>query len=505
MGNAYVAAIDQSTSATKALIIDRRGEVVARRSLEHRQYYPRPGWVEHDPLEIYRNVKRVLREAVQSAGLEPWQLAMLTITNQRETAVMWDKATGRPVCNAIVWQCRRTADLCEDYKTRGWERTVRAKTGLRLDPYFSASKWRWILDHAGDAQALLKEDRLLAGTMDSWLIWKLTGGKVHATDLTNASRTCLFHLRTLDWDEELLQMFGIPRSLLPEVRASDDLFGMTNDPELSGLRIPITGVVGDSQGALFGQMCIQPGFAKATYGTGTSVMMNIGDDPASPLELDAPDNGLVTTIGWARDGKVSYALEAIIRTSGDCVRWVRDNLGLFRSFEEIERMASSLADNEGVYLVPAFVGMGAPYWDPHARAAIIGLSRGAGKAHIARAALESIAYQIRDAFELMQQASGVRLTELRADGGASENRWLMQFQSDILQADVVRSPVPELSAIGSAYMGGLGMNYWRSLEEITSRLATGDVFKPEQQRKVGDRYYGGWKQAVAKVLTQPSQ
>jgi glycerol kinase len=497
MSRDYLLAIDQSTSGTKALVIDRSGAVVARSEAEHRQYYPAPGWVEHDPIEIYHNVIRVARQALRLAGVEARRLAALTITNQRETAVLWDRTTGLPVHNAIVWQCQRTSGHCARLRDEGHEPLVQSKTGLMLDPYFSATKWSWMLEHAEGAKAKLEEGKLLAGTIDSWLVWKLTGGRVHATDCTNASRTSLYNIYTLDWDDELCALFGVPRELLPEVKSSDDLFGHTEEPELWDERVPITGVIGDSQAALFGQMCHEPGMAKATYGTGTSVLMNIGMKPVSP------GSGLVTAIAWGRGGTVTYALEAIIRTSGDTIKWVRDNLGLFRSFEEMDDLLKEAPDNEGVYLVPAFVGLGAPYWDPDARAAITGMSRSTGRAHIVRAALESIAYQVYDAVDFMRRESGVTLTELRADGGASRNATLMQFQADLLDNAVVASEVAELSAMGAAWLGGLGVGLWPSVERLPGNSA-GRRYEPAMAAAERERLLEGWKKAVRSVLNDRS-
>ncbi|MDG0809862.1 glycerol kinase GlpK [Cohnella rhizosphaerae] len=493
----YILAVDQSTAGTKALLVDRSGRVVAKRSAEHRQMYPKPGWVEHDPLEIYDNVKRTVREALKLAGIEPAALAAIAITNQRETAVVWDRETGLPVYNAIVWQCQRTADRCEALRAAGQERTVRSKTGLMLDPYFSAAKWDWVLTHVESAKPLLAQGRLLAGTIDSWLIWKLTGGKTHATDYTNASRTSLFNIHTLDWDDELCGLFGVPRAMLPEVKFSDDAYGYTDDADLFPARLPICGVIGDSQGALFGQLCLEPGMAKATYGTGTSVLMNTGERPV------VSDNGLVTAIAWGKGGQVTYALEAVIRSSGDSVKWVRDNLGLFDSFEELDTMLRQTPDNEGVYLVPAFVGLGAPYWDPYARAAIVGMSRATGKGHIVRAAVESIAYQVRDAAELMARETGIPLKKLHADGGASGNPLLMQFQADLLNLAVSRSAVAELSAMGAVYMAGLGAGCWTSLDEIARFGAAGQPYAPAMDAAERERLYAGWQKAAASVLSAP--
>lgn len=494
MDGKVLLSIDQSTSGTKALIIDRDGRVLANRTAAHRQIYPRPGWVEHDPMEIYDNVKTVIREALQHAGIAPGRLAALTITNQRETAVLWDRATGRAVGNAVVWQCQRTADMCRQLKAAGHEPRILEKTGLLLDPYFSATKWKWMLDHRPEAQAALAAGTLAAGTIDSWLIWKLTGGRVHATDYTNASRTSLFNIFTLAWDEELCGLFGVPRSLLPEVKQADAVFGHTEDPELFDARVPITGVIGDSQAALFGQLCLETGTAKATYGTGTSVLLNTGPKPVPS------GNGLATTIAWGLNGSITYALEGIIRTTGDTIKWVRDNLGLFGDFAEMDRLVAQTPDNEGVYLVPAFVGLGAPYWDPDARAAISGLSRSSTRAHVVRAALESIAYQVCDAVTFMQRESGVTLTELRADGGASANETLMQLQADLLDKPVIASEVAELSAMGSAYAGGLGVGFWPSVDALPGFRRSGRRYVPNMDEAERKRLYNGWRDAVARVL-----
>ncbi|MDF2938083.1 MAG: glycerol kinase [Paenibacillaceae bacterium] len=491
-----IAVIDQSTSGTKALVVDRNGCVIARSSAEHIQYYPKPGWVEHDPLEIYGQVKAALQDVLRKAGIGAANLAALTVTNQRETAVLWDRHTGLPVHPAIVWQCQRTAEACQALRRANHEDTVRAKTGLVLDPYFTATKWRWMLEHVDGIQEKLRDGSLLAGTMDSWLVWKLTGGKVHATDYTNASRTSLFNIHTLRWDEELCGIFGVPASLLPAVRCSDEVFGVTADPDLFGevAEVPISGIIGDSQAALFGNGCFYPGMAKATYGTGTSVLMNTGN------KVQEAGNGLVTAVAWGKGGEITYALEAVIRSSGDCIKWVRDSLGLFHSFEEMEELLNQVSDNEGVYLVPAFVGLGAPYWAADARAAIVGMNRGTTKAHIIRAALESIAYQVYEAVELMQSESGIQLKELRTDGGASDNRRLMELQASLLDRSVVKSGVAELSAMGSAYMGGLGTGLWSSLEEIHSNAGAGIRYEPGMGEASRKRFIDGWKHAVACVL-----
>lgn len=493
----YILAIDQSTSGTKALLVDRSGRIVARSSVEHKQYYPRPGWVEHDPVEIYQQVRIAIRETMTSVGIEAHTIAALTITNQRETAMMWDQTDGLPVYPAIVWQCQRTAERCDDFKAAGHEKMVQAKTGLLIDPYFSAAKWSWILEHKDVAREKLAAGTLLAGTVDSWLIWKLTAGKVHATDYTNASRTSLFNIHTLDWDEELCGVFGVPSSILPQVKSSDHIYGYAEDLELFGdVRIPITGVIGDSQAALYGNRCFHLGMAKATYGTGTSVLMNVGEHPVSS------GKGMVSAIAWGVGEKVTYAVEAVIRTSGDSIKWIRDNLGLFENFDQMDQLLTGVTDNEGVYFVPAFVGLGAPYWDPHARAAITGMNRRTGKAHIIRAALESIAYQVRDAVEMMQAESGIGLKELRVDGGASDNPMLMQFQADILERTVLKPSISELSAMGSVYLGGMGIGWWPTPNELPAEGELWRKYEPDMSETERECNYAGWKQSVAAVLTR---
>ncbi|WP_042196338.1 glycerol kinase GlpK [Paenibacillus camerounensis] len=499
MQEKYILAIDQSTSGTKALLVNKRGEVISRATKEHIQYYPAPGWVEHDPLEIYENVKYTARLVLQQANISPATLSALTITNQRETALVWNKNTGMPIYNAVVWQCQRTAEACSLLKEQGLESLVRAKTGLMLDPYFSAAKFKWILDCVGDAARQLQEGELLAGNIDSWLIWKLTGGQVHATDYTNASRTSLFNIHTLTWDEELAGVFGVPLSIMPEVKDSDILFGYTADAELFTEQVPITGVIGDSQGALYGHLCLETGSAKATYGTGTSILMNTGTQPVDGGE------GLVTAIAWGVGGTVTYALEAVIRTTGDSIKWTRDNLGLFSNFAEMQQLVDETKENEGVYLIPAFVGLGAPYWNPYARAAIIGMNRGTGRGHILRAALESIAYQVRDAAEFIQERSGISLLDLRTDGGASANPWLMGFQADILGISVKRSTCAELSAMGSVYLGGLCTGFWSEPEELSTLPSGYNEYVPNMNKKTRDSYYSGWKEAVLSIIRKENK
>jgi glycerol kinase len=489
----YILSIDQSTSGTKVLLVNTRGQIIHKCSVSHTQYYPQTGWVEHDPDEIYENVKTLLKEMVQTSSFSADELAVLAITNQRETVVVWDKETGNPVYHAIVWQCRRTSDICKELKEQGYEPIIQSKTGLKADPYFSATKVKWIIDHVDGVKNRVREGKLLLGTIDSWLIWKLTGGKVHATDYTNASRTLLFNIHTLQWDDELLELFEIPREMLPEVKDSNELFGVTEDPTLPFTQLPISGVIGDSQGALFGQKCFEPGMAKATYGTGTSVLMQTG-------EIVDGTNGLITSIAWGLNGNVSYALEGIINSTGDTIKWLKVQLELIDEIDEAEQLASSISDNQGVYLVPAFVGLGAPYWKPYTRAAIMGMSRNTGKPHIVRAALESIAYQVRDVIELMESESNIQIKRLKVDGGATNNRFLMQFQADLLDIDVIASEVAELSSMGSVYLAGLGAGIWNSTDEISKLNQEHELYQPLMTCDLRDKYYQGWKQSVNGIL-----
>jgi glycerol kinase len=489
----YILAIDQSTSGTKVLLVNSNGQITHKCSASHTQHYPQTGWVEHDPVEIYENVKALLNEMVQTTSVTEDELAVLAITNQRETVVVWDKETGIPVYNAIVWQCRRTSDMCKELKEQGYETIIQSKTGLKADPYFSASKVKWILDHVDGVKDSAREGKLLLGTIDCWLIWNLTGGRVHATDFSNASRTLLFNIHTLQWDDELLELFDIPKEMLPIVRCSNEVIGVIEDPTLPFIKLPISGVIGDSQGALFGQKCFEPGMAKATYGTGTSVLMQTG-------EMVEGSNGLVTSIAWGLSGKVNYALEGIINSTGDTIKWLKDQLELIDDIGEAELLASSLSDNEGVYLVPAFVGLGAPYWNPYSRAAIMGMSRSTGKPHIVRAALESIAYQVKDVIELMQSESKILIKSVRVDGGATSNRFLMQYQANMLEIDVIASELAELSSMGSVYLAGLGVGIWKSIDEINKLNQEHELYQSLMTSDVRDKYYQGWKQSVNGIL-----
>jgi glycerol kinase len=490
-----VVSVDQSTSATKALVFDASASVVARSTVEHRQMYPGPGWVEHDPEELYANTVFAVKEAARSLGADAGRVCALALTNQRETAVVWDRATGTPVYNAVVWQCQRGAELCKRLKEAGREAEVKARSGLPLDPYFSASKIRWILDNVPGARERARDGGLAFGTVDSWLVWKLTGGRVHATDPTNASRTMLMNLAALDWDNALLRLFDIPRSMAPRIERSNRVLGSTTVEGAFG-GLPITGVLGDSHAAFFGQCCFERGQAKATFGTGTSVMINIGGQPTGS------GKAVATSVGWAIDGRVDYVLEGNIHSTGDTIRWLRDGLGVLASSSESEGLALSVPDNNGVYLVPAFSGLGAPYWDNGARAAIIGMARNTTRAHVARAAVEAIAYQVSDLVNAMKAESGVRLTELRVDGGASTNKFLLQFQSDILDVPVAPSPQPEASALGAAMMAGLAMGVWKDLAALSALRTSVVVYRSTMEPSLRSRLLAGWHEAVARTLSQ---
>lgn len=495
MGKGYILALDQSTSGSKAMVVDKSGNIVSKTAIEHKQYYPKPGWVEHDPMEIYENAKKLLMEVLADSNMKAGDMDVLAITNQRETILVWDKTTGLPVCNAIVWQCRRTSEMCSELKARGYEEMVRQKTGLLLDPYFSGTKVKWILNHVEGAREKAMSGQLLLGTIDSWLVWKLTGGVEHVTDYTNASRTLLFNIRTLQWDSELLELFEIPQSMLPAIKSSNDIVGYTSTNELFDVEMPISGIIGDSQGALFGQNCFEPGMVKATYGTGSSIMMNIGE------QFKEVGSGLVTSVAWGINNKVEYVLEGIVHCTGDALKWVKDNLRLFNSFEEARAMADSLESNEGVYMVPAFVGLGIPYWDSDARAAVVGMSRSTRSEHIVRAAIESSAYQIRDAVDRMELESGIRPKELRVDGGPTKDDFLMQFQADMLNLKVVSTEIAELSSMGSVYLAGLAVGIWKNKEDIMQMRRESREYSPVRDEAYRARCYDGWKQAVNRVLS----
>lgn len=485
----YIMALDLGTTSCRCIIFDKNGRICSAAQKEFTQYFPQPGWVEHDAEEIWATQTGLMYEAMSKIDITINEIAGIGITNQRETTVLWDKETGRPVHKAIVWQCRRTAGYCDELKKLGMAEFFRSKTGLVLDAYFSATKLRWLLDNAIGARERAEKGELLFGTVDSWIIWKLTGGKVHVTDYSNASRTMLFNIHTLKWDEEILRVLKIPQQILPEVKPSSHVYGYT-DSKLFGREVPIAGAGGDQQCALFGQTCFERGEVKNTYGTGGFMLMNTGTAPVNS------HNGLVTTIAWGVDDKVEYALEGSIFVAGAAVQWLRDELGLIRDAAESEVLAKSVPDANGCYVVPAFVGLGAPYWDQYARGAIVGLTRGVNRNHIVRATLESIAYQVNDVLMAMQEDSGMPITSLRVDGGACDNDFLMQFQADILNTPVVRPYCIETTAMGAAYLAGLAVGYWRSKEEILANHVIAAEFKPQMGQAKRESLLQGWHNAV---------
>lgn len=485
----YIMALDLGTTSCRCIIFDKNGRICSAAQKEFTQYFPQPGWVEHDAEEIWATQTGLMYEAMSKIDITINEIAGIGITNQRETTVLWDKETGRPVHKAIVWQCRRTAGYCDELKKLGMAEFFRSKTGLVLDAYFSATKLRWLLDNATGARERAEKSKLLFGTVDSWIIWKLTGGKVHVTDYSNASRTMLFNIHTLKWDEEILRVLKIPQQILPEVKPSSHVYGYT-DSKLFGREVPIAGAGGDQQCALFGQTCFERGEVKNTYGTGGFMLMNTGTAPVNS------HNGLVTTIAWGVDDKVEYALEGSIFVAGAAVQWLRDELGLIRDAAESEVLAKSVPDANGCYVVPAFVGLGAPYWDQYARGAIVGLTRGVNRNHIVRATLESIAYQVNDVLMAMQEDSGMSITSLRVDGGACDNDFLMQFQADILNTSVVRPYCIETTAMGAAYLAGLAVGYWRSKEEILANHVIAAEFKPQMGQAKRESLLQGWHNAV---------
>lgn len=485
----YIMALDLGTTSCRCIIFDKNGRICSAAQKEFTQYFPQPGWVEHDAEEIWATQTGLMYEAMSKIDITINKIAGIGITNQRETTVLWDKETGRPVHKAIVWQCRRTAGYCDELKNLGMAEFFRSKTGLVLDAYFSATKLRWLLDNVTGARERAEKGKLLFGTVDSWIIWKLTGGKVHVTDYSNASRTMLFNIHTLKWDEEILRVLKIPQQILPEVKPSSHVYGYT-DSKLFGREVPIAGAGGDQQCALFGQTCFERGEVKNTYGTGGFMLMNTGTAPVNS------HNGLVTTIAWGVDDKVEYALEGSIFVAGAAVQWLRDELGLIRNAAESEVLAKSVPDANGCYVVPAFVGLGAPYWDQYARGAIVGLTRGINRSHIVRATLESIAYQVNDVLMAMQEDSSMPITSLRVDGGACDNDFLMQFQADILNTSVVRPYCIETTAMGAAYLAGLAVGYWRSKEEILANHVIAAEFKPQMGQAKRESLLQGWHNAV---------
>ena len=491
MSKKYVLALDQGTTSSRAILFDQGGNGVGVAQKEFPQIYPKPGWVEHDPMEIWGSQSGVAREVLDKAGVRSAEVAAIGITNQRETTVVWEKATGKPVCNAIVWQCRRTAAICDELKAKGLEPYIREHTGLIVDAYFSATKLKWILDNVPGARERARNGELLFGTIDTWLIWNLTRGKVHVTDYSNASRTMLFNITTLQWDKRLLAELDIPACMLPEVKPSSGVYGHTDAEMFGGVPIPIAGDAGDQQAALFGQACFADGMVKNTYGTGCFMLMNTGEQRVPSK------NGLLTTIAWGVDGKITYALEGSIFVAGAAIQWLRDELKLIERAEQSEAMANAVADSNGVYVVPAFVGLGAPYWDMYARGAIVGLTRGANRNHIVRATLESMAYQTRDVLQAMEEDSGIRVKALKVDGGAVANNFLMQFQSDILGVRVDRPQIAETTAMGAAFLAGLAVGFWKDKEEIAEKWKVDRSFTPAMSDELREKKCRGWKKAVA--------
>ncbi|MBR5299629.1 MAG: glycerol kinase GlpK [Bacteroidales bacterium] len=490
----YILALDQGTSSSRAIIFDRQGQPKAVSQKEFTQIFPKPGWVEHNPKEIWSSQASVIAEAITSIDINGHDIAAIGITNQRETTIVWDAETGEPVYNAIVWQDRRTSEFCDGLKRDGRTDLIRSKTGLIIDAYFSATKILWILENVPGARRKADEGRLRFGTVDTWLIWMLTRGEVHVTDVSNASRTMLFNIHTLEWDKELLNLFGIPESMMPQVKSSSEVYGHTKET-LFAYEVPIAGIAGDQQAALFGQMCTEPGSVKNTYGTGCFMLMNSGERPIMS------SNNLLTTIAWKIGDKVNYALEGSIFVAGSVIQWLRDGLGIIKSSSEIESLACSVEDNGGVYFVPALTGLGAPHWDQYAKGCIYGLSRGTTAAHIARAALEGIAFQTMDIVNAMQKDAGVTLKELKVDGGASRNNLLMQFQADILGTSVIRPTVTETTALGAAYLAGLAVGYWGSIDHIKSQWGVDTAFKPLASQERVEDLKAGWADAIKRTLS----
>ncbi|MFP4198171.1 MAG: glycerol kinase GlpK [Halanaerobium sp.] len=486
----YILAIDQGTTSSRAIVFNHDGEIVASSQREFTQHFPKPGWVEHDPDEIWGTTLAVMADAMGRKDINPSQIAAIGITNQRETTVVWDAETGKPIHNAIVWQDRRTASICDDLKDQGLEEIIKNKTGLVVDAYFSGTKIKWLLDNVDGARERAEKGELRFGTIDSWLIWKLTGGKNHVTDYTNASRTMVYNIFDLEWDQEMLDILEIPESMLPEVKQSSEVYGETADYHFFGQNVPIAGIAGDQQAATFGQVCYEKGTAKNTYGTGCFMLMNTGEKAVKS------ENGLLTTIAYGVDGKVNYALEGSIFIAGAAIQWLRDEMKLIDSAPESEEHAKKVDDTGGVYVVPAFAGLGAPYWDMYARGTIVGLTRGSSRNHIIRATLESIAYQSRDVLEAMEADSGIELKKMRVDGGAAMNDFLMQFQADILGSEVERPEINETTALGAAYLAGLAVGFWENKEELIQKWKKDKDFKSKMTEDKREKLYKGWKKAV---------
>jgi len=491
MSDRYILSLDQGTTSSRSLLIDVQGQIIAIAQKEFKQYYPQPGWVEHDADEIWSSQSGTLAEVIAKAKIDPRQIAAIGITNQRETTVVWDRKTGHPIHPAIVWQDRRTADFCDQLKKAGKGPLIQEKTGLLIDAYFSGSKLKWILDQVPGARTRAQQGELAFGTIDSWLVWNLTRGQAHVTDVSNASRTMLFNIHELRWDPELLELFDIPVSLLPEVRSSSEVYGQARLPGADfNNGIPIAGIAGDQQAALFGQLCTEPGMVKNTYGTGCFMLMNTGEQAITS------NNQLLTTIAWQIEGKTHYALEGSVFIAGAVVQWLRDELQIIRHSGDVEALAAQVSDSEGVFLVPAFAGLGAPHWNPHVRGSIFGLTRGSNKAHIARAALDSIAYQTADVLQAMNADADIPIKELRVDGGATVNNALMQFQSDLLNCAVVRPTITETTALGAAYLAGLAVGYWKDLQSLQAQWKKDHQFEPTCSTEQRDQDMQGWKRAV---------
>jgi len=491
MEKKYILSLDQGTSSSRALLFEKNAEIAAIQQEEFKQYYPQAGWVEHNPEEIWESQINTAKTLIRKSKVNPTEIAAIGIANQRETIVLWDKNTGKPVYNAIVWQDKRTADYCKEISEQGWSKYIKENTGLIIDSYFSATKIHWILQNVPGVKEKAKKGEILAGTIDTWLVWKLTSGKLHITDYSNASRTMLFNIRTLQWDKKLLDLFGIPENILPEVKGNSELVGLS-DSKILGTEIPISGIAGDQQAALFGQTCLTKGTAKNTYGTGCFMLMNTGE------KMVESHSGLVTTIAWSLNNKIHYALEGSVFIAGAAIKWLRDALHLIQSADETEKIAEEVEDTEEVYVVPAFTGLGAPYWDMYARGAILGLTQGVTDKHIIRSTLESLAYQTMDVLKAMEKDSGIRLKALNVDGGASVNNFLMQFQSNILNVDVIRPQNVETTALGAALLAGLAINFW-TLDEIIQKRKIEKVFHPFMQEKERVKLYNGWKKAVEKA------
>jgi glycerol kinase len=494
MDKKYVMAIDQGTTGTRVILFDRNGEIHSMAYQEIQQIYPKPGWVEHKPLEYWDSTMECIKEALKKGNASPAEIAAIGVTNQRETTVLWNKDTGEPVYNAIVWMCRRSADICDDLKNKGYEKIVREKTGLVIDAYFSATKIKWIIENVPGVKKEIANGKIYMGNVDSWLIWKLSGGAYHVTDFSNASRTMLFNIHTLQWDNELCNMLNIPVGILPDVLPSSGILAKTDKRVFFGEEIPIAGDAGDQHAATIGQICFKPGMVKNTYGTGLALMMNIGEKPILSR------SGLTTDLAWNIGGKVTYALEGVIFNGGTVIQWLRDGLRIIESARESDELAEKVKDTGGVYFVPAFTGLCAPYWDMYARGLIIGITRGTTKEHIARSALESIAYQVRDVLEAMKADSGEEIKTLRVDGGASKSNFLMQFQADILGVIVEKPAITEMASLGTAYLAGLGVNFWNSTEELEHHWKLEKVYEPKMKEDLKEELYNGWKKAVQRSL-----